>query len=120
MLDFSRLKSVADISRIHAADRPGAVELDFKDRTTSFGELDAHASRVAHGLLELGLKPGDRIGYLGKNIDRYFEAGGMDLPKLQGRFKHQIDLSPAGPAVPCDTTSSDADRDAFVLGERFG
>jgi acyl-CoA synthetase (AMP-forming)/AMP-acid ligase II len=58
MLDFSRLKSVADISRIHAVDRPGAVALDFKGRTTSFGELDAHASRVAQGLLELGLKPG--------------------------------------------------------------
>ena len=80
MLDFSRLKSVADISRIHAVDRPGAVALDFKGRTTSFGELDAHASRVAQGLLELGLKPGGRICYLGKNIDRYFEV-------LLGSFK---------------------------------
>ena len=34
MLDFSRLKSVADIPRIHAADRPDAVALDYNGRET--------------------------------------------------------------------------------------
>jgi fatty-acyl-CoA synthase len=80
MYDFSRLKSVADITRIHAADRPGAVALDFNDRMTTYGELDARASRVAQGLIELGQKPGARVGYLGKNVDRYFEV-------LFGAFK---------------------------------
>ncbi|MGD0142618.1 MAG: long-chain-fatty-acid--CoA ligase [Rhizomicrobium sp.] len=80
MLDYSRLKSVADISRIHAADRPDAVALDFDGRISTFREIDAHANRVAQGLLVLGLKPGARVGYLGKNIDRYFEV-------LLGSFK---------------------------------
>jgi acyl-CoA synthetase (AMP-forming)/AMP-acid ligase II len=80
MVDFSRLKSVADISRVHAADRPNAVALDFEDRVTTYRELDARASRVAQGLLELGQKPGARVGYLGKNVDRYFEV-------LLGAFK---------------------------------
>jgi len=31
-----------------------------------------------------------------KDIDSYFAAGYVDLPKLQDRFRHQIDLSPAG------------------------
>jgi acyl-CoA synthetase (AMP-forming)/AMP-acid ligase II len=75
-----RLKSVADISRIHAAERPEAIALDFHDRLTSYGELDKHASQVAQGLLARGLKPGARIGYLGKNSDRYFEV-------LLGGFK---------------------------------
>jgi len=80
MFDFSRLKSVADISRVHAVDRPNAVALDFNDRLTTYGELDARTSRVAQGLIGLNQKPGARIGYLGKNCDRYFEV-------LLGAFK---------------------------------
>src|SRR5271163_2800049 len=80
MVDFTRLKSVADISRIHAADRPNATALDFNDRITTFGELDKRANQMAQGLIALGQKPGARVGYLGKNVDRYFEV-------LFGAFK---------------------------------
>jgi fatty-acyl-CoA synthase len=80
MFDFSRLKSVADISRVHAAERPDAVALDFRDRITTYRELDERASRVAQGLIGLGQTPGARIGYLGKNTDRFFEV-------LLGTFK---------------------------------
>ncbi len=80
MFDFSRLKSVADISRVHAAERPDAVALDFNDRVTTYRQLDERASRVAQGLIGLGQKPGARVGYLGKNVDRYFEV-------LFGAFK---------------------------------
>src|SRR5208337_1942190 len=80
MLDFSRLKSVADISRMHAADRPDAVALDYNDRETTFAELDTRANQVAQGLIALGQKPGARVGYLGKNSDRYCEV-------LLGSFK---------------------------------
>ena len=74
MFDFSRLKSVADLSRIQAQDGPDAVALDFKDRLTTFGELDERASRVAQGLIALGQQPGARIGYLGKNCDLFCEV----------------------------------------------
>ena len=80
MFDFSRLKSVADISRVHAAERPDAVALDFNDRVTTYRQLDERASRVAQGLIGLEQKPGARVGYLGKNCDRYFEV-------LLGAFK---------------------------------
>src|SRR5580698_9398186 len=80
MFDFSRLESVADITRLHAAERPDATALDFKDRRTSYRELDERASRVAQGLIGLGQKSGARVGYLGKNCDRYFEV-------LLGAFK---------------------------------
>jgi acyl-CoA synthetase (AMP-forming)/AMP-acid ligase II len=80
MFDFSRLKSVADIPRIHAVERPDAVALDFNDRITTFGELDERSNRVAQGLIAAGAAPGARVGYLGKNIDRYFEV-------LLGAFK---------------------------------
>jgi len=80
MVDFARLKSVADISRIQAADRPDAIALDFNDRLTSFRRLDARASCVAQGLIAAGQTPDARVGYLGKNSDRYFEV-------LLGTFK---------------------------------
>ncbi|AUW58925.1 acyl-CoA synthetase [Sphingobium sp. SCG-1] len=64
---------LADLVRAHAADMPDAVALVFEGRETSFGQLDRHASQVANGLIASGLKPGDRIAYLGKNSDRYFE-----------------------------------------------
>jgi acyl-CoA synthetase (AMP-forming)/AMP-acid ligase II len=80
VFDFSRLKSVADLSRIQAQDRPDAIALDYKDRLTTFRELDERASKVAQGLIALGQKPGARIGYLGKNSDRYCEV-------LLGAFK---------------------------------
>jgi acyl-CoA synthetase (AMP-forming)/AMP-acid ligase II len=80
MFDFSRLESVADIPRIHAKERPNAVALDFNDRVTTYAELDSRTSRVAQGLIAAGAAPGARVGYLGKNIDRYFEV-------LLGAFK---------------------------------
>ncbi|HWA90725.1 MAG TPA: long-chain-fatty-acid--CoA ligase [Rhizomicrobium sp.] len=80
MFDFSRLRSVADISRVHAAERPDAVALDFRDRLTTYAQLDRRASQVAQGLIALGQAPCARVGYLGKNCDRFFEV-------LLGTFK---------------------------------
>ncbi|HTK79103.1 MAG TPA: long-chain-fatty-acid--CoA ligase [Rhizomicrobium sp.] len=76
----SRLNSVVDISRIQAQDRPDAIALDFRDRLTTFRELNERSNRVAQGLIALGQKPNARIGYLGKNSDRYVEV-------LLGAFK---------------------------------
>src|ERR1700754_755498 len=80
MFDFSKLKSVADISRVHAAERPSHVALDLNDRITTYGALDERASKVAQGSIGFGQTPGARVGYLGKNTDRYFEV-------LLGAFK---------------------------------
>ena len=80
LFDLTKLESVADISRVHAKERPDAVALDFNGRTTTFQQLDDRASQVAQGLIALGQKPGARVGYLGKNSDRYFEV-------LLGAFK---------------------------------
>ena len=80
MFDFSRLKSVADLSRVQAHERPDAVAIDYKDRLTTFRDLDERASQVAQGLIALGQKPGARIGYLGKNCDLFCEV-------LLGAFK---------------------------------
>mgnify|MGYP003641742264 FL=1 len=64
---------LTDIVRHHAAKTPDAIALVFEERETSFAALDRHASQVANGLIAAGLHPGDRVAYLGKNSDLYFE-----------------------------------------------
>lgn len=64
---------LADLSRHHAGERADAPALVFGDRVTTYAELDRHASQVANGLLAAGVSPGDRVVYLGKNSDLYFE-----------------------------------------------
>jgi fatty-acyl-CoA synthase len=50
-----------------------ATALIFRDRVTPYDTLDRRTNRVAHGLSGLGVRRHDRVGYLGKNSDRYFE-----------------------------------------------
>jgi len=73
MFDSEAIKCVADIVRVQARLRPDAIAMDFKDRLSTYAELDARASRVAAGLAAAGRRPGARIGFLGKNSDHYFE-----------------------------------------------
>ena len=115
MFDFSRLKSVADIPRIHAQERPDAVALDFNDRVTTYGELDERTSRVAQGLIAAGASPGARVGYIGKNVDRYFEV-------LLGAFKARavivgVNWRLAPPEIAY--VLNDADCEILFVGRDF-
>jgi long-chain acyl-CoA synthetase len=67
------LHTLADIPRAHARTHPERRALAFEGRDTTYGELDERASRVAQALAARGLRAGDRIAYLGKNSDRYYE-----------------------------------------------
>lgn len=67
------VKTLADVTRYHAAQKPEAVATVFEDRATTYGVFDAHASQVANGIIAAGIKPRTRVGYLGKNSDIYFE-----------------------------------------------
>ncbi|MGH8595385.1 MAG: AMP-binding protein, partial [Gammaproteobacteria bacterium] len=73
MFEFDALQSVADVPRLHGRTRPALIAQIFEDRTTTYGEFDRRTNQVAQGLLALGLRPGTRIGFLGKNSDYFFE-----------------------------------------------
>lgn len=64
--------TIVDVIAGHAAHSPDAPALWFEGRETSYSELAWAASRLAQDLEEAGLKQGARVGYLGKNSDRYF------------------------------------------------
>lgn len=57
----------------HAVERGDRVALEFGGRRTTFAQLDEQSTAAACSLKGMGVSPGDHIGYLGKNSDRYFE-----------------------------------------------
>lgn len=67
------LRTIADYLRDHAVVRPDAVALIFEESETSYAMLDRRARQVANGLIAMGFQPGERVAYLGKNRDIYFE-----------------------------------------------
>ncbi|MDE2376384.1 MAG: AMP-binding protein, partial [Bradyrhizobium sp.] len=83
--------------RERATSRGNAVAYEFEGRTTSFAEFDVRTNKVSNALTAMGLKKGDRIAYLGKNSDIYFEL-------LLGAIKVGVVMAPvnwrlAGPEV---------------------
>ena len=70
---FEEMDTLGDVTRVHARVRPTATAFAFEGRSTSYAELDAHASQVARALRAVGVGHGDRIAFVGKNCDHYFE-----------------------------------------------
>jgi len=73
MIDTKSMPFLADIPRHQASLRGEAVAMWFEDAETTFAQLDSRSSQVANGLIAAGVKPGDRVAYLGKNLDVYYE-----------------------------------------------
>jgi long-chain acyl-CoA synthetase len=88
-VDFDRMTTLGDVARYHQAARPEATALVFEGRTTTFADFDRHTDQVANALLAEGLIQGDRIAYVGKNSDHYFEL-------LFGAAKAGVVLAPIG------------------------
>lgn len=88
-IDFDQMPTLADIPRYQARVRPDAVALKFEGRVTTFAQFDKLTNQVANALIAEGLKPGDRIAYVGKNSDAYFEL-------LFGAAKAGVIMTPIG------------------------
>ena len=67
------MPTLADIPRFHAKRRPDAIAFSFEGRDTSFADFDRHTNQVANALIAEGVKKGQRLAYIGKNSDHYFE-----------------------------------------------
>jgi acyl-CoA synthetase (AMP-forming)/AMP-acid ligase II len=97
MSDIREPANLADMVRARARTRGNAIAFEFEQRRTSFSEFDIKTNRVANALIALGVKPGERIAYLGKNSDIYFEL-------LLGAMKAKVVMAPvnwrlAGPEI---------------------
>jgi len=73
MIELDGVNAIADLPRTQARKRPENIALWFEGKQTTFAELDSLSNKVANGLISAGVKPGDRVAYLGKNSDTYYE-----------------------------------------------
>ncbi|MFC4312624.1 fatty acid--CoA ligase [Steroidobacter flavus] len=67
------MPSLGDIARYHARHRAERIAISFEHRETSWGELDRASNRVANALTASGCRPADRIAFIGKGTDEFFE-----------------------------------------------
>jgi len=65
--------TLAEMVRLQAAIRGNEIAFQFEGRNTTFAEFDRNTNRVANALKAQGVRPGQRIAYLGKNSDIFFE-----------------------------------------------
>lgn len=81
----------ASIAR-QATLRPDHVAINCEGREVSYERLHRESSRTAHTLRAAGLSPGDRVAYLGKESEHYYEIvfgcgkGGFILVPINWRL----------------------------------
>ncbi|MBT3536791.1 MAG: long-chain-fatty-acid--CoA ligase [Rhodospirillaceae bacterium] len=73
MYNAENYRFMADPIRHHARVRGDKAAIIFEGREITYGELDRRANQVANGLIAAGVRPGQRVALLAKNIDLFFE-----------------------------------------------
>ena len=94
---------MADVPTIHAAARGDHVAVECEGRRLTYAELDRRADLVAGLLAQAGVKPGQRIAWLGRSHEAFFEI-------FFGAARARVCLAPinARLAIP---------EIAFILGD---
>jgi acyl-CoA synthetase (AMP-forming)/AMP-acid ligase II len=69
----TRFEILSDIPPVHAVQRGDQVAIEVEGRTLTYAELDARAGKVAGLLQAAGARPGDRIAWLGRSNEAFFE-----------------------------------------------
>ncbi|MBN9561328.1 MAG: long-chain-fatty-acid--CoA ligase [Alphaproteobacteria bacterium] len=116
MSEFYGCRTLGEVLTRQARARPEAVAMIFEERVTRYGELEARAHQVANALAAMGLGPRDRVAYLGKNSDLFFEL-------LFGAAKGNVVLVPMNwrLALPeMRTVLHDAAVSVLFVGRAFG
>lgn len=102
------MQVIGDILRLNAKRYPNKKALIKDDETITFDQLNKQANQLAHGLLSLGIKPGDRVAILAFNciecvVVQYavVKSGGVVVP-INFRYKREeliYVINNSGPSV---------------------
>jgi long-chain acyl-CoA synthetase len=91
-----RSLSIPHVLQVHATATPSALAAVSKKGRLTWGELMSRANRIANGLRELGLGPGDRVVLLFDNSQELLElilgtmvSGGVVVP-LSGLMTREV------------------------------
>ena len=107
--------NTTDFLNIATAICPDKAAIIFEEKRYSFGQLNERVNRLANGLLQLGVKKGDRVGLLQVNcnqcVETYFavtKMGAMYVPlNFRAKEKELIYML------------NTADATAILSGERY-
>ena len=86
-VDLSDMLLLSDYPRFHAQRTPDKIALICGDHRWSYAALDHACDQAAGLLVSLGLRPGGRFAYIGKNNDLFFAV-------LIGAIRAQLVLVP--------------------------
>ncbi len=70
---IDQVTTLGELLALHASSQPDAEVFRYEARRSTYAQFDSHANQVANGLIALGVGKGDRVGYLGKNSDLFYE-----------------------------------------------
>jgi long-chain acyl-CoA synthetase len=75
------MENVGHYLALNARRHPEKWALSYEDRTYTYGEFNQKVNRLAHGLIELGVKKGEKIALMMKNTD-YFPISYFAAAKI--------------------------------------
>ncbi|MDG4765031.1 fatty acid--CoA ligase [Solwaraspora sp. WMMD406] len=67
------MKTVVDTVTFHAGRIPDSVAIECEGREVTFAALHSGSNQTAQALVAAGVAPGDRVGFLGRESERYYE-----------------------------------------------
>jgi acyl-CoA synthetase (AMP-forming)/AMP-acid ligase II len=67
------IRLLIDIARAHGRTRGDHVAVSFEGRDLTYAELDRRSDQVAGFLQAMGVKPGDRVAWLGRPSEAWYE-----------------------------------------------
>ena len=73
MTYFSEIVHLSDIARVHGDRCPDKKAFVFEDRVVTYKEFNTNSEKVANGLVLENVAEQDRVAYMDKNSDRFYE-----------------------------------------------
>jgi acyl-CoA synthetase (AMP-forming)/AMP-acid ligase II len=67
------IKTLTDIATVHGRERGHRVAIHFEGRDLTYAELDRRSDQAAGLLQQAGVKPGDRVAWLGRPSEAWYE-----------------------------------------------
>lgn len=71
---LGRARTLGDLIRFQACDKPEKAALLFEEKVVSYRELDVLSNRIGNALIDAGLEAGSRVAVLDKNSDLIFQV----------------------------------------------
>jgi long-chain acyl-CoA synthetase len=109
------ISTVADIIRVHGAERAGGIAIVQGDRRLTWGELYQRSCRMANVLAAAGVGAGDRVAFLDKNGIEHFEV--FFGAALLNAVSVDVNWRLAAPEV--EYIVNDAQAKLFIVGADF-